>query len=68
LLLIFIGQGCFKGAPMQVEGYHIGSAEGFLWQIGQEQLIDHFAAFDTHPALRRPFGVGRYDNAALLPS
>ncbi len=51
LLDVFVLQGCFKGAAVQVEGYHIGGSEGALGQFGPEEFIDHSVADEPDPTL-----------------
>jgi hypothetical protein len=41
LFLILVGQSILKRTPMQVECHDIGSRESTLWQVRQEQFIDH---------------------------
>ena len=43
LFLIFIGQGTFEGATMEVEGDHIGSCKSALRQVRQEEFVDETA-------------------------
>jgi hypothetical protein len=39
-LLVFVFQGGFKGAAMQVKGHDIGGGERALREIGQKEFID----------------------------
>jgi len=59
-LLVFVLQGRFKGAAMQVESHHIGGGEGALGQIGQEEFIDNAVPDEPNlPFLFRAFlGLG----------
>jgi len=66
LILVFISKSRFKGSPMEVESHHIRGGERLLGEIGQEQRIRHPAAFDTHPSLRFPGGMGCHDDTAPL--
>ena len=51
MLLILISKGILESASMQIERHHIGSREGLLGEIGQEDLIDDSLAGDADPAL-----------------
>ncbi len=66
LFTIFIGEGIFKRAAMQIECDHISSGEGFLWQRRQEQFIDEPISFNTHPMLFRSRGMRCHHDATAL--
>src|SRR6266496_1371838 len=66
LLTIFIGKCVFKRTAMQIERHHISSSEGFLWQGGQEQLIDDPIALDAHPRLFQSCRMSRHHDATAL--
>ena len=66
LLSVFISQGRFEGAAMQVEGHDIRSGEGALGEIGEEEFIDDARAGDTNPTLGGPGGMSGDDDADPL--
>src|SRR6266851_2915020 len=66
LLHVFIRQGSFEGATMQVECYDISRGEGALGKMRQEEFIDNPGAGDTDSTLGCPGRMSRDDNAAPL--
>jgi hypothetical protein len=40
LLNVFVFQGGFKGAAVQVEGNHVRGSESVLGKVGQEEFIE----------------------------
>ena len=64
LLQVFIGQGIFKGAAMQIQGHDITRRERVLRQLRQEEFIDDASTGNADPALRRPGGMGRDHHSA----
>jgi len=48
---VFISEGVFKCAAMQVKGHHIGSRKGALGETRQEEFIDAAGASETNPTL-----------------
>jgi hypothetical protein len=49
---------------MQVQLHHIAGREALLWEVGEEQFVDH--AFACHPngTLLFPCGMSGHDHAA----
>jgi hypothetical protein len=67
LLQVFIGQGIFKRAAMQIQGHDITCGERVLRQIGQEQFIDDARAGHADPTLRFcGWMCGDHDSAGFL--
>ncbi len=67
LFQVFIGQGVFKSATMQIQRHHIDSRKGPLRQISQEEFIDDAGAGHTDPTLRLFGRMGRdHDPAGFL--
>src|SRR6266566_7072116 len=67
LLQVFIGQGVFKRAAMQIQGHHIGSRKGALRQTGQKKFVDHAGAGHADPTLTGRCRMrGDHDPAGLL--
>ena len=66
LLDVFVGEGGFKGAAMQVKRHPIGGGEGVLGQIGQEEFLHHAVADESDLALLLLLSrgrVGRHNDA-----
>jgi hypothetical protein len=51
LLQVFIGQGIFKGAAMEIQGHDIARRERVLRQLRQEEFTDNACAGHSHPTL-----------------
>ncbi len=66
LFQVFIRQGRFKRASMQVERHHISSGEGILRQSGQEQFIDEPVTGVADAALLLPRRMRGNDDPAGL--
>ena len=66
LLHVFIRQGSFEGATMQVECHDISRGESALGKIRQEEFIDNPGAGDTDSTLGCPGRMGRDDDADPL--
>jgi hypothetical protein len=65
-LIVFIGERALEGPTMQVERHNIGSSEGLLGQVGQEQFVDEAVSGVADGPLFRLFGcrMGRHYDAA----
>ena len=63
-LLIFVRKLRFKGAAMQIQFDNVGSGEGLLGQIGEEQLVDHPCPCDAHRTLLGACWMGRHHHSA----
>ena len=64
LLLVFIGEHCFKGATMQVKRHHVGGGECVLREIGEKEFVDHPLADVTDAALFLGCWVGSHHDTA----
>lgn len=63
LLLIFIGEHCFKRAAMQVQGKDIRSRKPWGGKGADKQLIDHPIAFGANSRIGGCSRMGRDDQA-----
>jgi hypothetical protein len=66
LLGVFIGKLRLEGSTMQVKGDHIGSREGTLRKVGEEQLVDGALARVADAALCFASRMGRHHDPAVL--
>jgi hypothetical protein len=68
LLAILIAKGRFKGTTMQIQRHDIGSGEGSLRELRQEQLVDQADAFNADTRLLLRGRMGRHHDTAALPA
>jgi hypothetical protein len=67
LLQVFLGQGIFKGAAMEIQGHDITRRERVLRQLRQEEFIDNACAGHSHPTLASRCRMrGDHDPAGFL--
>ena len=66
LFLVFISEGVFKRAAMQIQRDDICGGKSALGEIGQEEFIDDAGADDSDPTLSRSSRMGRNDDADLF--
>ena len=63
LFAVFVGEGRFKGATMQVHLDHIAGRKAVLRQVGEKQFVDHPSTGDADWARLGAGGMCGHDHA-----